>query len=189
MQYECVMLKGPRSMLSSNTVHLVSQQQNTRDHCLAALWLSSDRRVGLHYTNNGVFAKCRLISEVLSVSGAPCRFRLLVLRCDSEKRQELTLFSAAARVMKVTVAETPYPTLSLLLFYPPPRSHFHYYFSLILWQIFPPPDHRASRPLQTTARLRWSIDPHPRVSVASPLSALVWNWIADPLALSGRDVI
>lgn len=45
------------------------------------------------------------------------------------------------------------------------------------------------RPLQTNASLCWSIDPHSCVSVASPLSALVWNWIADPLALSGRDVI
>lgn len=37
--------------------------------------------------------------------------------------------------------------------------------------------------------LCWGIDPQSHISVCLSLSQLVWNWIADTLVLSGRDVI
>lgn len=160
-----------------------------RDHCLTALWLSRKWRIGRHYTNKGVFTKCRIISEVLSsflsVFCACCCF----VSCAQRRFGKSEAYSAlcTSSIDESNSHRNPHPQFITLTFYLPP-SLFHYYFYLSLQHIFLP----STTTPPATSNNGLSLSKHRSSFLRQcclPLSVLVWNWIADPLALSGSDVI
>lgn len=106
--------KGWKRVLSSNTVHLLSQQY-TEIIVLLCFWLSRDRRVGQHFTNRGVFTKCGLVSDDLSCFlSIFCASRCFRMVC---KIWELIFLSTTAQLLKLISFSTLSPLFVISLYH------------------------------------------------------------------------
>lgn len=104
MQYECVWYWKECVVNQYCTSALRAVH---KDHCLAALCLSRNWHVGCHYTNKGVFTKCRFVSEAYSLC-LSCAFHYFAC-CAQRWFGKLGAHSAVAQLMKAPVTETPLP--------------------------------------------------------------------------------
>lgn len=176
MQCECVILKELRSMLSSNTVHLLFQRSLSH-------WLSRNCCTGRHCANKGVYK----VQIHLGASASLCALLLFELLCVLLPEMGLENWEPSCSVQQLHWWN-PLPHFSTLCFLSP---------AITLPLLFlsnssaPPPPASTTTPPATSNNCL-SLLKHRSSFLCQrclPLSALVWNWIADPLALSGRDVI
>lgn len=169
--------KGLRSVLSSNTVHLLSHQYmeiivppafgfgETGTRQIKVCWRRADLSRGL-----SLALVCLLCSYLLGKLVAYATLCSCMIWWQQQRPRNPGFFFSSFSSCSIT---------PLLLFRSNSSAH------LCASPSSPPPLLR----LQTTSCLCWGIDPPLLRQQCHPLSALVWNWIAEPLVLSGRDVI
>lgn len=144
MQYECVILKGLRSVLSSNTVHLLSQQYTEIFVSLVFDWAETSA-LGVT-TQTKVCLQSADLSQRLALS--VCRSVFCACYCFVSCAQrwvgKLWAYSAlcSSLIDETNSHRNPFPRIITPALYLPP-SHFHYCFYLIL-QPTSPPDHHPS---------------------------------------------
>lgn len=186
MQYECVILKELRSVLSSNTVHLLAQQYT--EIIVSPVFGCAETGASDVTTQTKVCLQSADSSRRFALSVCLSVLCACFVSCAQRRAGKLGAYSLCSSSMKMMKVKSwkPLPHVITPTFYHPP-SHFHYCFYLILQPISPPPPRPPPlQPLQTTSCLCWSIDPHSCVSVASLWARLCeigllisWRWVAE----------
>lgn len=170
------------SVLSSNTVHLPSQQYT--EIIVSPLFAWAETGMLDVITQTKVCLQSAGSSRRLTLSVCLLCFPLLFRLC-SEMVWEMRSSFCSSSVDESTRHRNSFPTLSPLIFF----ISLHHTSIIVSISFFRPsltPRPPALEPLQTTSCLCWSIDPHSCVSVASVWAGLCeigllirWRWVAE----------
>lgn len=138
MQYECVILKGLRSMLSSNTVHLLSQQYTEIIVLLVFDW----RETGAL----DVTTQTKVCLQSAESSRRLALPVFLPVLCAQRWVGKLGAYPAlcSSSTDESNSRRNPFPPVITRAFFYLPPSHLYYCFYLILELISSPSDHHPS---------------------------------------------